>query len=180
MEKKKNTVLWVCRNILEFFLSITAQRNFLCYSSFSLIFNLNLENVYTPASNYLHGQGRVPITKVHFLILFFLVIQYKALSVTMFISDFGHWKQHKDFRMCVIFFKPAREPIGSGKCPKVLLPKGFSREMFPHNGVMKDTASVIYWSSFLLCTKLTIHRSQMKCIFCCCCKVSKIWHLEIP
>ena len=105
--------------------------------------------MYTPASNYLHGQGRVPITKVPFMSLFFLLIQYKALSVTMFISDFGYWKQHKDFRMCVIFFKPVRQPIGSGKCPKVLLPKGFSREMFPHNGVMKDTASVIYWSSAL-------------------------------
>lgn len=34
--------------------------------------------MYTSASNYLHGQGRVPITKVHFLSLFFLVIQLQS------------------------------------------------------------------------------------------------------
>ena len=90
IKKKKNHCPLSMQKEVEFFLSITAQRNFLCYSSFSLVFNLNLENVYTPASNYLHGQGRVPITKVHFLSVFFLVIQYKALSVTMFISDFDY------------------------------------------------------------------------------------------
>lgn len=110
------------------------------------------------------GKGEYLLLKYTFWVYFFLVFQYKALSVTMFISDFGQWKQHKDFRMCVIFFKPVKEPIGSGKCPKVLLPKGFSREMFPHNGVMKDTASVICWSSALeqaVCFTCKAHNSQV-------------------
>ena len=43
---KKTSVLWVHRNILQFF-STTAQRSFLCCASFSLILILNLKSVYT-------------------------------------------------------------------------------------------------------------------------------------
>lgn len=89
------------------------------------------------------GKGEYLLLKSHFLSLFF-----SSYLVQSTFSNHVHFglviESSTNFRMCVIFFKPVREPIGSGKCPKVLLPKGFSREMFPHNGVMKDTASVIY------------------------------------